>query len=108
MKIGDEVYIHGYIDEIRKDTIIIKNNGGYFGTILDEIDYKSFNNIRCKDCKYFQCEEEYCSFHEMGMYSEDYCSYWESPEELETCETCRHYGKNIKRCLLNKCDYKSI
>ncbi len=32
MKIGDEVYIHGYIDEIRKDTVIIKNNGGYFGT----------------------------------------------------------------------------
>lgn len=37
MKIGDEVYIHGYIDEIRKDTIIIKNEGGYFGTVIDEI-----------------------------------------------------------------------
>ena len=37
MKIGDEVYIHGYIDEIRKDTIIIKNEGGYFGTVADEI-----------------------------------------------------------------------
>lgn len=37
MRIGDEVYIHGFIDEIRKDTIIIKNDGGYFGTIGKEI-----------------------------------------------------------------------
>ena len=36
MKIGDEVYIHGYIDEIRNDVIIIKNQGGYFGTIKSE------------------------------------------------------------------------
>ena len=37
MKIGDEVFIHGYIDEIRKDTIIIRNEGGYFGTVEEEI-----------------------------------------------------------------------
>ena len=37
MKIGDEVYIHGYIDEIRKDTVIIQNEGGYFGTVEEEI-----------------------------------------------------------------------
>ena len=37
LKIGDEVSIHGYVDEIRLDTIIIKNKGGYFGTIKDEI-----------------------------------------------------------------------
>lgn len=37
MRIGDEVYIHGFIDEIRKDTIIIKNDGGYFGTVGKEI-----------------------------------------------------------------------
>ena len=40
MKIGDEVYIHGYIDEIRPGTIIIRNDGGYFGTIKDEIKTK--------------------------------------------------------------------
>ena len=40
IKIGDEVYIHGYVDEIRKDVIIIRNEGGYFGTVLDEIDSK--------------------------------------------------------------------
>lgn len=37
MKIGDEVYVHGYVDEIRNGTIIIRNEGGYFGTALDEV-----------------------------------------------------------------------
>ena len=37
MKIGDEIYIHGYVDEIRKDVVIVKNGGGYFGTIPTEI-----------------------------------------------------------------------
>ena len=37
MKIGDEVFVHGYVDEIRKDTMIIRNEGGYFGTVPDEI-----------------------------------------------------------------------
>ena len=36
MKIGDEVFVHGYVDEIRKDVIIIRNNGGYFGTVPSE------------------------------------------------------------------------
>lgn len=37
MKIGDEVHVHGYVDEIRKDVIIIRNDGGYFGTVESEI-----------------------------------------------------------------------
>ena len=37
MKIGDEVYVHGYVDEIRNDTVIIRNEGGYFGTDPNEI-----------------------------------------------------------------------
>lgn len=37
MKIGDEVYVHGYVDEIRNDVVIIRNDGGYFGTIKDEV-----------------------------------------------------------------------
>lgn len=36
-KIGQEVFIHGYVDEIRKDVIIIRNEGGYFGTVKEEI-----------------------------------------------------------------------
>ena len=39
MKIGDEVYVHGYVDEIRNDVIIIRNEGGYFGTVEDEVFY---------------------------------------------------------------------
>ena len=37
LHIGDEVFIHGYVDEIRKDTVIIRNAGGYFGTDKNEI-----------------------------------------------------------------------
>ena len=37
MKIGDEVMVHGFIDEIRKDVIIIRNEGGCFGTVESEI-----------------------------------------------------------------------
>ena len=37
MKIGDRVFVRGYIDEIRKDTVIIRNDGGYFGTIPSEV-----------------------------------------------------------------------
>lgn len=37
MKIGDEVCVHGYIDEIRNDVVIIRNAGGYFGTDANEI-----------------------------------------------------------------------
>lgn len=38
-RIGAEVYIHGYIDEIRKDVIIIRNEGGCFGTVPSEMLY---------------------------------------------------------------------
>lgn len=37
MKIGDEVYVHGYVNEIREDTVIIRNEGGYFGTSKSEV-----------------------------------------------------------------------
>lgn len=37
MKIGDKVYVRGCVDEIRQDTIIIRNNGGSFGTIPNEV-----------------------------------------------------------------------
>ena len=37
MKIGETVYVRGTVDEIRKDVVIIKNEGGYFGTVPEEI-----------------------------------------------------------------------
>ena len=39
MHIGEEVYVHGYVDELRKDVIIIRNEGGYFGTSDKEMFY---------------------------------------------------------------------
>ena len=37
MKIGDRIFVRGYIDEIRKDTVIVRNDGGYLGTIPSEV-----------------------------------------------------------------------
>lgn len=37
MRIDDEIYVHGYLDEIRQDKVIVRNEGGYFGTIVDEL-----------------------------------------------------------------------
>lgn len=37
MRIGDEIYVRGIVDEIRGDTVIIKNEGGYFGTAKTEV-----------------------------------------------------------------------
>lgn len=49
MKIGEEILVHGYIDEIRDDIVIIKNSGGYFGTPIKEItkmkDYKTILDV---------------------------------------------------------------
>ena len=49
MKIGDEVYIHGYVDEIRQNVVIIRNDGGYFGTVEEEIKNKSEIPTSCGD-----------------------------------------------------------
>ncbi|MDY6296631.1 MAG: hypothetical protein SPL45_10095 [Schwartzia succinivorans] len=37
MKIGDRCFVHGYVDEIRKDTVIIRNKGGYFGKSAEKM-----------------------------------------------------------------------
>lgn len=74
MRIGDEVYIHGYIDEIRNDTIIIRNVGGYFGTSRDEVFYYE--------------ADEYGS-----MYSADRKTEPSNSEKPNNCETCKHNDK---------------
>ena len=58
MKIGDRIFVRGYIDEIRKDTVIVRNDGGYFGTITSEVITGELPSsqaeiIRCKDCKWY-------------------------------------------------------
>lgn len=89
MKIGDRVYVHGHVDEIRKDTIIIQNSGGYFGTDKSEIVVAQkrediVNVIRCKDCKHHKDEEPgmvYCPKIVGGWVEEKcYCS-WAEPKE---------------------------
>ena len=96
MKIGDRVYVHGYVDEIRKDIVIIRNEGGYFGTAKNEIveaqkaeDIVSV--IRCKDCKYYRdgdCWHEWDNDGRKYYQSvinepnpDDYCSMAERKEE---------------------------
>ena len=49
MKIGDRVLIKGIVDEIRKDVVIIKNDGGYFGTVPSEIIDKYADQEPCDD-----------------------------------------------------------
>ena len=61
MKIGDRIFVRGYIDEIRKDTVIVRNDGGYFGTVLSEVTGELPSAqpeiIRCKDCEYGEQDE---------------------------------------------------
>lgn len=89
MRIGDEVFVRGTIDEIRKDTVIIKNRGGYFGTVEEEI-YADGSPVllitRCEDCTW--CEQ--C---ELQGYLSNYCGYWE--RETYPKGFCNHgKGKN--------------
>ena len=68
MKIGDRIFVRGYIDEIRKDTVIVRNDGGYFGTIPSEVITGELPSaqpeiIHCKECKYGVQDEDkrwYC------------------------------------------------
>lgn len=54
MKIGDRIYVRGYVDEIRKDTVIVRNDGGYFGTTWNEVTPSAQPEIiYCKDCKHW-------------------------------------------------------
>ena len=73
MKIGDRVFVHGYVDEIRKDMVIIRNNGGYFGTIPSEIIKGDL--VRCKDCKYWR-DDHTCREHSLvsPMGANEFCS----------------------------------
>lgn len=82
-RIGDEVYIHGYIDEIRNDVIIIRNEGGYFGTSDREIFY------------YEEDERGYGTMNEAGR----------KTEPQTDCEGCDRYedgGELCDMCALEK------
>jgi len=78
MKIGDRVFVHGYVDEIRKDTVIIRNNGGYFGTIPSEIIKGDL--VRCKGCIWY-LKDGSCARHFKQFEPYDFCSYGDRGEE---------------------------
>ena len=93
MKIGDRIFVRGYIDEIRKDTVIVRNDGGYFGTIPSEVTGELPSAqpeiIRCKDCRFatltYDGDCKYCQYleGEFGLTDavyfdgNDYCSHAE-------------------------------
>lgn len=77
MRIGDRVYVRGYVDEIRKDTVIIHNNGGYFGTVAEEIEIIIGEITRCKDCKKYDAHGHRYKYWNHGVAITDYCSYGE-------------------------------
>ena len=85
MKIGDECYVHGYVDEIRNDTIIIRNDGGYFGTAKPEVltvPPEYVRVVRCKDCKYYEDDIGDCiGFGDTYVAEEEYCSRARRKEE---------------------------
>lgn len=94
MKIGDRVYVHGHVDEIRKDTVIIRNEGGYFGTVKSEIvEAQKTEDIvsvtRCKDCRFRDEYKECTQFDAYTSAAGDYfrppdwfyCGYGERKEE---------------------------
>ena len=72
MKIGDSVFVHGYVDEIRKDVVIIRNSGGYFGTVPNEI--IAGDIITCGQCMHKYDGDCPISW---GKTDDDYCSYAE-------------------------------
>jgi len=92
LKIGDKVYIRGEVDEIRKDTIIIHNSGGYFGTTKE--------NVTKRQCG--QWAE--CVFKHDGKYTTYEETYYK-------CNQCSHitdcksaYCENCGAVMLNGCD----
>ena len=90
MHIGDEVFVHGYIDEIRNDTIIIRNVGGYFGTSRDEVFYyeedeRGYGTMNEADRKTENSSEKpnnYC----------DDCLYTDTCDSKEFFYACRYGG----------------
>lgn len=86
MKIGDEIMVHGFVDEIRQDTVIIRNAGGYFGTAASEVMPAI---VRCKKCRISAIEGDdeegthymWCSWIGHEVNPDDFCSYGERSSE---------------------------
>lgn len=80
MNIGDRVFVHGYVDEIRNGTIIIRNRGGYFGTDPSEVICGDL--VQCKDCRHRHMEGDctnyyWCILNNRPIDDTDFCSWAE-------------------------------
>ena len=82
MKIGESVYVHGYVDEIRKDVVIIRNDGGYFGTVKSEV--IAGVAVLCKDCKHYIKHDKRCGFWNHGTKASDWCCHAERKDNENT------------------------
>jgi len=85
MKIGDRIFVRGYIDEIRKDTVIVRNDGGYFGTIPSEVTGElpsaQPHITHCAECIHWQhsaVRKSYCEVFDWMNTAEDFCSFAEA------------------------------
>ena len=120
MKIGDEVFVHGYVDEIRKDCVIIRNDGGYFGTIEDEIvgvEIKAWHKdyvepmVVIEEADTPQTEEtcERCVYVRGSQWCQG-CNgtpkRWDGEKIVDTpqpdCKSCKQYGAVSVSC--DRCD----
>lgn len=72
MKIGDIVAVRGFVDEIRTDTVIIRNEGGYFGTVPSEIIDEGFTY--CFNCQHYDGNDDWCDLMCMHFPYNGFCS----------------------------------
>lgn len=86
MKIGDRCFVHGYIDEIRKDTIIVRNSGGYFGTAPGEVitvnDTAHPNWIPCIDRMPEESDDYLCTYGSLSGWFVDISIYEAEKKEF--------------------------
>lgn len=91
MKIGDEIFVHGYVDEIRKDTVIVRNNGGYFGADESEIYQRDGLRARAHWINEIQSTAD-----GMHLYQQNRCSKCEHVY-ITTTNFCPHCGSIMSR-----------
>ena len=117
-RIGDEVYIHGYIDEIRNDVVIIRNEGGYFGTSDREIFYyeedeRGYGTMNEADRKTENSSEIPNNCEDLqdwkdrmwaeAIVTEPTISKMEQVETM-SCQECKHFHENAVM-YLDQCDF---
>ena len=93
LKIGQEVLIHGYVDEIRKDTIIIQNEGGYFGTVeyeVTDIKMPNTNEVLDKIRNDIYNLDRYYIYDKAGYVTDERVSYYDVINVIDKYTKGRH------------------